>query len=784
MSRPLLVLATALAAGAWAGQESTPAQAWSLLLLAATVLGLVLAAPLPAARHGLLAATVALGAAAAGVERAAYDRAPLRRWVTGEPATEGVVEFEGVALRDSRPRGDRTLITLEVEHVRAAGVRRHLPGRVRLEVAGEHAGSLQVLQGERLRVWAQPSLPRGWLTPGAFDPTAHAFREGVHAHGHCKSALLVSRGAGLTGWPWTRAAARVRQWARGRFEALVLPGPERALLRAMVLGDRSELDTETAEAFRAAGTYHVLAISGAQVALLAAVLVAVSRRLRVAPGASAVTVCATLAFYAQLVGGDVPVVRAALMAAVLIAGRALSLEADAANLLGLAAALLLALRPSTIGDLGFQLSFAATLGILLLTPPLLAGVRAQPLRLDLALAGSVAAQLALMPLLAAHFHRFSPAALVLNLAAVPLSGAVLLGGLLVLASSATLAPLAPLAADLAWCTAHALLRSADLVRLVPALDVRVPPAPPWAVALHAWALLVLVRTGRRKAAVPMAVSLLALSFGRPALADGRLHVSVLDVGQGDAIVLRGPSGRVWVVDAGPAYGRGTDLGEVVVAPYLRCSGARRLDRLLVTHAHPDHAGGAGFLLRNFRVGESWEGPAPRDDRVYRAFADAHAGSGAWRRTVLRGVSEEWDGVQVRVLSPPAPMRPRRRAVNDDSVVLWLRYGVTAMLLAGDLEHNGEAALPPARAAVLKVPHHGSRSSSSPSFVAAVAPRVAVVSAGFHNRYGHPHAEVVQRYRTSGAELLRTDVDGTVTLSSDGRRIWVRTFREPRERRVQ
>jgi competence protein ComEC len=437
-----------------------------------------------------------------------------------------------------------------------------------------------------------------------------------------------------------------------------------------------------------------------------------------------------------------------------------------------------------VGDLGFQLSFAATLGILAFTRPLLHGVPSLPLRLDLALAGSLAAQLALLPLLAAQFQRLAPAALLLNLAAVPLSGAVLLAGLGVLAAAAVVPALAGAVGDVAWVLAHALLRSADLVRFLPALDVRVPPPPAWAVGVHVLGLLLLVRGGRRRAALPLAIALAGVVAGRAAPADGRLHMAVLDVGQGDAIVLHGPSGRVWVVDAGAASDRGLNLGESVVGPYLRQSGVRRIDRLLVTHAHPDHAGGAPFLLRSFTVGDAWEGPAPRADATYHQLRAALAASGAARRTVTRGVREGWDGVDVEVLSPARLPRAPWRVRNDDSVVVALRFGETRLLLAGDVEGSAESSMAPWPAAVIKVPHHGSRSSSTPAFVEVVGPRLAVISAGYRNHFGHPHAEVVERYRRLGAEVLRTDVDGAITVSTDGHRLWVQTARDPRERRVR
>jgi competence protein ComEC len=545
----------------------------------------------------------------------------------------------------------------------------------------------------------------------------------------------------------------------------------------MVLGDRTGLDPDSEEAFRASGTYHVLAISGAQVALLAALLAWPLRRAGAPALVTGLVVSASLLLYAQLVGAEVPVVRATCMALAVLLGLTLDLPSDLANLVGLAAAALLVDHPAVVGDVGFQLSFGATLGILLLTPPLLEHLPRLPLRLDVALAASLAAQATLAPLVAHHFARLAPAALLLNLAAVPLSGAILLAGLTTLALAAIGAPLVGLAADAAWLSAHALLRTGDLVRFWPWLDFKVAPPSAWAWLLHGAGFWAVSAARRRPGAALMAASVVAIVLGPwGGRADGRLHAFVLDVGQGDAIVVRSPNGRAMVIDAGNG-GRGrSDAGARVVAPYLWSLGVRRLDRLVLSHAHPDHVGGAGFVAGAFAVGEVWEGPAPLQDASYSELARVLQAAGVARRTVTAGLRETWDGVELEVLGPPRPSRAPWRTRNDDSLVLLLRLGRVSLLFPGDIEAAGEARLAPRRVDVLKVAHHGSRTSTTAGFLAACAPRLALVSAGRRNVFGHPHPDVLERCRRQGSLVLRTDRDGALEVATDGTRLWLSSYR--------
>jgi competence protein ComEC len=774
MRRPLLALAALFGGGGLAADPGAgTSEALVLGALAAGLLCLALVAERREAGLVLGVAAFALGACAAEVEALRFRDGALRRALVDDAWGPHPVRVTGVVHGDARPRDGRLRVMIDVGEVETRGRATAGRGRVRVEVGGQT--ELPTLtDGDRVSVWAT-------LRP---EEQAVGVRRRLVARGYCKTALLLERHGGGAAGLLRDLAARARGRLRATLMTALLPGPERGLVLAMVLGDRSELDEETAEAFRASGTYHVLALSGAQVALVAGLIVGGLRWLRVGPGLEAVLTSAAVWFYAFLVGGDVPIVRAALMASVVLAGRAFDLAGDTANTLGLAALVLLVLRPSYAWDVGFQLSFGATLGILLLVGPLGRGVPALPLRADLALVASVAAQAVLSPLLALQFHRLAPGALFLNLAAVPLSGAVLLAGLGTLA----LAPvpvLGPLAADLAWIAAHALRRSGDLGPLGPWLDVRVA-SPTWViVGIHVAALSLLLR-GRRGCGMGLlVVSHLGLLAGPPPLTgDGRVHLSVLDVGQGDCLLLRSPSGRVLLVDTGGSWNPRFDVGERRVAPVLWRRGIRRLDAILLTHAHSDHVGGTAFLLRAFHVEEVWAGPAPLGSPGWRRLDRVLRGARVARRTLVRGMVLDWDGVELQVLGPPPPGRPPRRARNEDSVVLIVRFGAVAFLLPGDVEGSAEDRLVLPPSLVVKVPHHGSRSSSRPRLVRSARPRVAVASLGERNPFGYPHAEVVKRYRESGALFLRTDRDGQVNVATDGRRVWVRTAAEALERQIR
>ncbi|HYD41971.1 MAG TPA: DNA internalization-related competence protein ComEC/Rec2 [Anaeromyxobacter sp.] len=697
---------------------------------------------------------------------AGWLAAAQARALPAEPPAEPVL-LEGGVVDPPQPWGDDVRLRLA------------LRDGARVEVtAPPLAWPLAV--GDALRLEARLRRPPGPANPGGRDRAGQLAAAGVAWVGRATGpAIRIAR----------PSPAALLERARARYAAACerhLPSREAALLRAIGVGDRAGLDDATRRSFARSGLAHVLAVSGYH---LVVVVFGLWRLLRAAlvrwgwlaertdPGALAAAICLpATAMYALGTGANPPVLRAAVAAAIGLGGVFLRREHDAANALALAALVLLAVEPAAALDPSFQLSFAAVAGLALWAGPLRRAVpfAAAPgtwrRRLGEPLlqgaCATVAASLATAPVLAFHFRQLPLLGLPANLAALPLgAGLTLLGAVAGAAASLDAAAAAPFLWA-AWPLARALRAISD-----------VAAAPRWstfglgspgllgAVACAGLALLATRLRGKRRwaTAAAAAACLVAPPWLRAeaARARGGLEVIFLSVGQGDAALLRLPDGSAVLVDGGGAVGGGADPGERDVVPLLRDLGVRRLAAVFLSHPHPDHALGLATVLDAFPVAHAFGNGAPGDGEAAAVVARL--------RPAPLAPGESWERAGVRFQAVGGP----RAALgeNDASLVLRVEFGRTAILFAGDVEAAGEDAAVRAgglAADVVKVPHHGSRSSSSPAFVAAVAPRFAVVSAGAGNRFGFPAADVVARWSAAGAQVERTD-RGAVRLLSDGAR---------------
>jgi competence protein ComEC len=404
---------------------------------------------------------------------------------------------------------------------------------------------------------------------------------------------------------------------------------------------------------------------------------------------------------------------------------------------------------------------------------------------------SLAAEIALLPISAQTFSRVTIAGLLLNLLAVPLMGVVQMAGMATVAFD-RIEALALAAAACGHGGASLLVGSARLVEIAPWLTARVAPPGAGLIAVY-YGALVAALAGRRRVVRIAGAAATACAMGAivtgaraaPAVSspDSRLRLTMFDVGQAEALLLQFQGHRLLIDSGGVPFGAGGfDIGARVLAPALWASGVRSLDALLVTHGDPDHLGGAQAMLAAFDPAAFWEGIHVPSHRPMRDLRHAAARSGAQLFERRAGENLSLGPVRIRVLHPPEPDWERQRVRNDDSVVLEVVHGDVAVLLTGDItaaiERSLLPRLTPARTRILKVAHHGSRTSTSRELVDAWRPQVALISAGRGNTFGHPAPDVVRRLEEAGATILRTDRHGQITVDTDGTRVSYRTRVSP------
>ncbi|HEX5591689.1 MAG TPA: ComEC/Rec2 family competence protein [Candidatus Limnocylindrales bacterium] len=632
-----------------------------------------------------------------------------------------------------------------------------------------------------------------------------AYLARIGAAGIVRSRSVEVVGAGVD------AARSLEGLRRGADEALrlAIPEPEAGLASGILIGLRDRVDRELAAAFTTVGASHVVAISGWNIAIVAATLGALAGRL--ARRRRAALTAAAIVAYVVFVGASPSVVRAAAMAGVVLLARELGRPSRAAAAIGWAVALLLLVDPRLIDDIGFRLSAVATAGLIVWGTPLtarLSGPAPGRVRAWLAesLGVSLAAQLATLPIVAFEFGRLSIVAPVVNLGVVPLVAPAMAAGAVALATgSLALAGLPGIVATIGGLPAWALL--AGIVGLVRA-GATVPfasleLAPPWdaGVGVGAAAVIVLAdrllrrragtrgrpppappagtttppaRTGaapphravERGLAIGMVAAVVALGVAVVHRPDGIPRLVVFDVGQGDAILVEGERGGRLLVDGGPDPGRLLVALDEHLPPW-----DRRIDVVVLSHPHEDHAAGLAALLARYGVDRVIEpgmtGPGPG----YAALSGALAGSAIERGTLSTGDRLAVDGIRLTVLWPDIGSVPETppdggTGINNVSIVLLGESGRHRFLLTGDIEEEIDPTILGrglGRVDVLKVAHHGSRTATTEAFVEALRPSVAVVSAGRGNPYGHPAPATVARLEAAGARVLRTDRHGTVEI---------------------
>lgn len=648
-------------------------------------------------------------------------------------------------------RGDATRFDMRVDRAMLDGAPVALPGRLRLSWYDD-APPLPPCSHWQLRL--RLKRPRGLINPGGADSERSSLVHRIAARGYVRRDSS-NRVLGPPAWCLDGLRARIAAAIAAR-----VPDPrDAALLQAFTVGDTRGLDSRDWSVARANGISHLIAISGFHVGVAALFGVWLVRlfylgwprlavRLPCVQAQAAAALVAAVG-YGALAGFGLATVRTLLMIAVVALARCRRRHGRGAHSLALAMIAILLLDPLSVLAAGFWLSFVGVGFLMLCLDTRAHGLRGFLRELS---TGQLVMTVSLLPLTLWFFGVASLVGALSNLIAVPFVSfmivpCALLGLLLFLAWPSAAPPLWWLAAQLV----HALWWLLQRLAVWPGAHWYLPAVPPWALLLAMLgALWLFVPRGLPLRWLGLLLFLPLLWPSRPLPEAGAFEVWVLDVGQGLSVLVR-TRHHAMVYDAGASYPSGYDLGEAVVVPSIHALGIDRLDRLLISHADNDHAGGAAAVAAAFPMAKPYAGE-PR--RMVLPMARCRAGQ-AW----------QWDDVRFQVIYPAGDAHPG--TANDRSCVVLVTGRGGRMLLTGDISSRVEPqvalALTGDAATVLLVPHHGSHSSSSVGFIAAVRPEFAVVSAGWRNRFGHPHPQVLQRYARAGVRVLNTADRGAIQL---------------------
>ena len=722
------------------------------------------------------------------------------------------ISLEGIIDRPPECSRGRTQLLIRPQKVILSNRQIPVDGLL-LTFLKEEDPSLRV--GDRLRFLCRLYPPRGFQNPSGFSYERHLAFERIHTIGFLSGKKgLVKLGEGFKN-PVTLQVERWRDHIRDFLSREANP-PASCIFKALVLGEQGDIPEEIKESFILTGTAHLLAISGDQfgiVALLSfSLLIWILKRsefllltIDIKKWAAVLTIpCIVL--YAFIAGGGISVIRAAIMVITFFLSILFDRERNLLHTLALAAFLILIFSPPSLFDVSFQLSFLAVLSILYSVPRIFQEFRKEGISLllrtswkknilkyiTLPLLVTGVAILGTAPFVALHFNRFSPIGFFTNLFIIPWVGFLIVP--LSLAASIFSFFFTPLAAFLIYVNGFItliLLKVLAFFASIPYASFFISTPTVFEIVLF-YLLLFLVfhlRKGKRTQylfAGLCIVFILDLTFWN--LKDSfqkDLRLTFIDVGHGDSILVEFPKGKKMLVDGGGLHEDRFDIGKNVIAPFLWGKKIRRIDTLVLTHPDPDHLKGLNFIASQFSTGRFWDNGFQIESDSYLQLKRILTE----KKIRTQSLSEKTpaqiiNGVEISFLNPPAWNATQSKAqnlsdLNNSSLVIKLQFKDISVLLAGDMGREAEGRMLRKdyllKSDILKIPHHGSSSSSSPPFLERVRPTYAILSVGERNIGKLPHPEVLKRYSQLGTQVYRTDKNGAITIVTDGEKIEIKPY---------
>ncbi len=648
------------------------------------------------------------------------------------------------------------------------------------------AGSGNVLRcGSRVSARGMLNLPRGKRNPGGFDHR-------LYLKGRKISALMNAGAIEETGPPPRFSVKLAALNVRSRIVNVInkcLPREEAGLLSGMLIGYREDLTEDMEDAFRDAGLTHIMAVSGANVLFIALPFAFIFKKAGIPRRISNLIISGILFFFVFITGFSASVVRAVIMAVTALFAQILYRETDVLTSIAFSAFVLLVYNPFLLYDIGFQLSYAATLSLVFLYNPFREKLKLRFIPKVMAdiLAATMAAQAGVLPISTWHFNRISLVSPVSNLLALPVVQVVTILGTVTAALSQVSIPVARLPAFINYFPLKFIISVTSFCARIPHAAINVPTPELHVVFLYYFLLVFVFIIAPKiklrlkiKHLIAFAVCIALIAFVK-SMIPRKLEVVFIDVGQGDAILVSTPAGKSVLIDGGGSFsGEGSaDTGNKIVLPLLMDYGIRKLDAVVATHPHSDHLQGLFAVVEKMPVKSIIlpDNPLVLDD--FRDFLSLAESRDVPVSFCSRGSFISLDrGVRLVALHPDKNRPLAESPANNASLVLKLEYGNTKILLTGDIEKAAEEMLVEVKndlsSLFLKVPHHGSSTSTGPALLEAVNPAVAVISVGSNN-FGHPSQAVIERLEKAGCKIYRTDRCGAVRLVSDGRTVKVYTM---------
>ena len=725
-------------------------------------------------------------------------------------AEEEKIVIEGVLYRSPKFSLNKTRLYLLTEKIIEDDKITPIYGKLLLTVKDIH----EVFNyGDRLRFSARIRLPRNFNNPGGFDYCTYLTLQEILVTAYLNDGKEIVKTGETTLNPFLKQVEKYRSQIMV-FLTTHLPSPEAEIAKALILGEKGGISKELREEFSSVGVAHILAISGLHIGIIALAfffliknILKCSARLILATDISKVSALLTLIpviIYCFIAGHGIATTRATIMVITYLIAVIIGRQEDIWNTVALAAFLILAFSPSSLFDISFQLSFTSVIAILYLTPRLSAPLfqPQDPLepppgwwkkivqRISLFFIVTISAMIGTAPLVTYYFHRISPWGILTNVIIIPLIGFLVVP--LGLLASLSLFLFQPLAIFIVHIMQPLITLSISIVELfnhLPYADYRTTTPTLLEIALFYLGIVFLINIKKsKKVRYGIALVVIVFIFNQgfwyyQNKLSPLLRITSIDVGQGESTLVQFPKGVTMLIDGGGFYDNSFDIGEKVVAPLIWKKKIKHIDYLVLSHPQSDHLNGLVSIVKNFKVKEVWTNGEKANTGIFGEFERTIAEKGIKHLILNREHPDRSiNGVLIEYLHPPNPPWHDinyHSSVNNHSLVVRLTYKDVTMLFTGDIHQEAERTLittaPNLKSTILKVPHHGSSTSSSLAFLKQVQPEVAIMNLGFKNVFHLPSRKVLKRYQDQGCQIFRTDQDGAITIETDGLSYRIKTF---------